>query len=42
MSADSSLQLTGDNKKKQVNLDRCIICQQDKRSENLTSTKNGR
>ena len=41
MSADSSLQLTGDNKKEKVNLDRCIICQQNKRSENLTSTENG-
>ena len=42
MSADRSLQLIGDKKRKKVNLDRCIICQKDKRSENLTSTENGR
>ena len=41
MSADSSLQLIGDKKRNKVNLDRCIICQKYKRSENLTSTENG-
>ena len=41
-SADSSLQLIGDKKRKKVNFDRCIISQKDKRSENLTSTESGR
>ena len=30
MSADSSLQLFGDKRRKKVNFDRCIICQKDK------------
>ena len=41
-SADSSLQLIGDKKRNKVNLARCIICQKDKQSENLTSTENER
>ena len=42
MNEDEALQLVEDKKRKKVNLSRCIICQKDKRSENLTSTENGR
>ena len=42
MNEDETLQLVEDKKLKKVNLSRCIICQKDKRSENLTSTENGR
>ena len=42
MNEDEALQLVEDKKRKKVNLFRCIICQKDKRSENLTSTENGR
>ena len=42
MSEDNSLQLVGSRKQKKVNLEKCIICQQEKRSEKLTSTENGR
>ena len=42
MSEDNSVQLVGSRKRKKVNLEKCIICQQEKRSEKLTSTENGR
>ena len=42
MSEDNSLQLVGSRKRKKVNLEKCIICQQENRSEKLTSTENGR
>ena len=42
MNEDEALQLVEDKKRKKVNLPRCIICQKDKRSENPTSTENGR
>ena len=42
MNEDEAMQLVEDKKRKKVNLSRCIICQKDKRSENLTSTENGR
>ena len=42
MNEDEALQLVEDKKRKKVNLSRCIICQKDKRSENLTSNENGK
>ena len=42
MSEDNSLQLVDSRKRKKVNLEKCIICQQEKRSEKLTGTVNGR
>ena len=42
MSEDKSLQLVGSRKRKKVNLEKCIIYQQEKRSEKLTNTENGR
>ena len=42
MSEDNSLQLVGSRKGKNVNLEKCIICQQEKRSEKLASTENER